>query len=311
MRTTAALVLTLIICGLAGTPAGADALRVAAPIAVADTDGDGLPDASDPDMDGDGLTNAEEAGLRTDPRAKDTDGDGYTDYQEVRDPRLTRPPADYRTKNARGANPLKRDIVIELDHLGPKKTWFVRYCGHSPAGEPIRDMIERFEEHGYQVFVCVDDAIPHVEGGKDRAKLEKADVFALRDRYRDDPIYYYCFYADEPGPQLGKTGNAGVAWYATNNLVVFEGQWWLFGDLVGATFMHELGHLLIDTYPANPKAAHLVSKPDVWNDGAHCPNRCVLNYAKKLGVMGALSQWWEFDYCAPCWGAIRGVNEKP
>src|SRR6185436_16738507 len=119
--------------------------------------------------------------------------------------------------------------------------------------------------------------IPHVEGGRDRATLEKADVFALRDRYRDDPLYYYAFYADEAGDQLKKTGANGVSWYEHDNLVVFEGVWYLIGDLVGMTLMHELGHLLIDHYPDNPNAAHLVSRPEVWNDGAHCPNDCVMN----------------------------------
>ncbi len=278
--------------------------------APSDLDGDGLADRDDPDDDGDGLSDAEEAALGTDPRRADSDGDGYSDYQELEDARLRRPPADYRTSGATGCDPLVPDVVIELDHLGPKTWWFVEHCGHEPGGEPLRDMIERFEERGWRVFVCVDDEIPHVEGGRDREHLERADVFALRDRYRDTPVYYYCFYADEAGDQLGQTGNLGVAWSSSNNLVVFEGVWYLVGDLVGMTAMHELGHLLIDGYPENPAAAHLVAQPEVWDDGAHCPQDCVMNYASKLGVWDALGQWWEFDYCDDCWGAVRGFYAK-
>ena len=72
-----------------------------------------------------------------------------------------------------------------------------------------------------------------------------------------------------------------------------------------------LGHLLLDTYPSNPKLAHVMDKPSVWSDGAHCPYNCVMNYASKLSVWDALSQWWEFDFCDKCWGAVRGFYDKP
>ena len=53
-----------------------------------DTDGDGIPDGSDPnpvvaDSDGDGLVDGVEKILGTDPRNADTDGDGLTDGAEV------------------------------------------------------------------------------------------------------------------------------------------------------------------------------------------------------------------------------------
>ncbi|MCP4994829.1 MAG: RHS repeat protein, partial [Gammaproteobacteria bacterium] len=48
-----------------------------------DTDGDGIPDITDPDDDNDGLTDIEELSLGTDPLNPDTDGDGDSDGDEV------------------------------------------------------------------------------------------------------------------------------------------------------------------------------------------------------------------------------------
>ncbi|MFC1705598.1 hypothetical protein ACFL59_02105 [Planctomycetota bacterium] len=272
-----------------------------------DTDGDGIADNVDTDDDGDGLSDGQEASLGTDPLKQDTDGDGYTDYQERYDNRLRYPAADYRTGGATGANPLKKDIFIELDYLGPKKAWFVEYCDHEPGSEYLEDMIDQFEDNSFNVFIVVDDKISH----DNRDELEKNQIFQLRDQYRDYPVYYYCFFADEAGDQLGQTGKHGVSWYYTNNFVVFEGVWYLIGDIVGMTMMHELGHLLLDKYPSNPAMAHVMSEPEEWNDGAHCPHNCVMNYASKMSIWEALSQWWEFDFCSDCWKAVRGFYDTP
>jgi hypothetical protein len=48
-------------------------------VSGADTDGDGMPDATDPDDDNDGLTDLQEQQLTTDPLMIDTDGDGLAD----------------------------------------------------------------------------------------------------------------------------------------------------------------------------------------------------------------------------------------
>ncbi len=274
-----------------------------------DSDGDGIRDVVDRDDDNDGLTDLQEASRGTNRLLPDTDGDGYTDYQEVTDPRLASPPADYRTGGATGADPRRKDVFIELDHLGPKAWGSLEYCDHTPDGAALEQMIERFEEHGMNVFICVDDEIPHEADGVDRGHLDYSDIAALRDQYQDVPVYYYCFYADEPSEE--DDGMLGVAWSETNNMVVFHGVWYLVGDLVGIVTMHELGHLLIDGYPENPDAAHLVSQPEIWNDGAHCPNNCVLNYGSKLSLLDALSQLNRFTYCEPCWNAIRGFDDKP
>ncbi|MFO7726199.1 MAG: family 16 glycosylhydrolase [Oceanipulchritudo sp.] len=48
-----------------------------------DTDGDGIPNETDPDDDGDGLTDVEEHVLGTNILVADTDGDGFSDFEEV------------------------------------------------------------------------------------------------------------------------------------------------------------------------------------------------------------------------------------
>ena len=45
-------------------------------------------------------------------------------------------------------------------------------------------MIKRFEERGYNVFICVDDGIDH----KRRDRIERTEVFDLRDRYRSERL---------------------------------------------------------------------------------------------------------------------------
>ena len=50
-----------------------------------DTDGDGTPDAVDPDIDGDGVNNSDEKAAGTDPYNPDTDGDGTNDGDEDTD----------------------------------------------------------------------------------------------------------------------------------------------------------------------------------------------------------------------------------
>lgn len=58
-----------------------------------DLDGDGIPDVSDPDIDGDGLTNDQELALGTDPRNRDTDGDGFDDRIDPSPLVSNRPPS--------------------------------------------------------------------------------------------------------------------------------------------------------------------------------------------------------------------------
>lgn len=68
----------------------------------ADFDGDGIPDADDPDIDGDSLSNTNELALGTDARKPDTDGDAWRDGAEVE----------------AGSNPLLAASVTILFHVG-------------------------------------------------------------------------------------------------------------------------------------------------------------------------------------------------
>ena len=66
-----------------------------------DTDGDGTPDATDPDDDNDGLTDVEETALGTNPLLADTDSDGYSDGAEV----------NGTSALGRATNPLKKNYA--------------------------------------------------------------------------------------------------------------------------------------------------------------------------------------------------------
>src|SRR4051812_21564378 len=56
----------------------------------------------------------------------DSDGDGYTDWEETHNPLFTNPRADYHTPGVLRADPHKPDIFIEVDYMG-KKTKRVPY----------------------------------------------------------------------------------------------------------------------------------------------------------------------------------------
>ena len=62
------------------------------------------------DSDGDGLSDAHEASLGTDPNNSDTDGDSLPDGWEVNG-------HDFVDLAALGANPLRKDIFIEIDYM--------------------------------------------------------------------------------------------------------------------------------------------------------------------------------------------------
>ena len=85
-----------------GIPDAEEAIGGGGPCAPADSDGDGVADAFDTDSDNDGLPDARERELGTDPRNRDTDGDGVTDLGEVEgsmtdptDPTSTIPEGDF------------------------------------------------------------------------------------------------------------------------------------------------------------------------------------------------------------------------
>jgi hypothetical protein len=99
-----------------------------------DVDGDGLIDRYDPDSDNDGLGDGEEFRLGTDPRQKDTDGDGLTDFVEVRGFQL-RDIGVYVTdpKDADSDNDKRPDgAEAELNNADETTFWIVRADGQPP-----------------------------------------------------------------------------------------------------------------------------------------------------------------------------------
>jgi hypothetical protein len=240
----------------------------------------------------------------------DSDGDGYTDREETTNPLFTNPQADFHTPGVYRADPHKPDIFIEVDYMG-KKTKRVPYFwspwtgtlytnvtvegAHTLDAGSTNAMIARFKEHGWNVHIVVDEEIPH----QDIVDYRTWDE--LTAKYRDYAPYYHTILAHKAASEMA--GAFGVA--KRDRTIIFDGEL-MIKLMQGPDVMHELGHCLIDSAASNPKAHHLLDKPDVWKDGVHCPYNCTLNYASKLGVGGLVSQWWETNYCYRCWGAVRG-----
>ena len=272
-----------------------------------DTDGDGLMDSremrlgTDPtkrDTDDDGLTDPRELRLGTDPTNPDTDGDGYSDYDELNDPRLVHPNATYHPEGIRAADPRKFDIFLEIDYLGPKGLlWGLSsWHGHRPDACDMRAVVSRFTARNINLFVVIDDEIPHQ--GLDAITGRRS--FELRSRYRDVPIYYYALFLDH---EDAVSKILGITDFASNSFVIYEGD---IPALVKMVTMHELGHALIDDAASNPAASHLLADPNEYTDGTHCPNNCVMNHVGNMSLRENLSQLLDFDYCDPCWNAIQG-----
>jgi hypothetical protein len=240
----------------------------------------------------------------------DSDGDGFTDYEEKHNPLFNHPQADFHTPGVFAADIHKPDIFLEVAHMGHKTAsvpyfwtpwhgWYyttiVVEGAHTLSNDDTNDMIARFAEHGWNVHIVVGDEFPHEDTiGYDRwSQLVAA--------HRHIPAYYFMILAHKSDGHMA--GSNGVT--IGDHQVIFDGELAI-KLFQGPDVMHELGHSLIGSYWNNPKAHHLLDKPDVWNDGIHCPYDCCMNYASKLGIGGLISQWWEFNYDYRCWGALRG-----
>ena len=245
-----------------------------------------------------------------DPNTVDSDGDGYTDYEETHNPLFTNPQADYHPAGVYRADPHVFDIFVEVDFM-TKKTAQVPYFwtpwhgwyyttvtvegAHELKSSTANDMIARFREHNMNLFFVISDEIAH----EDNVGYDRWD--ALLAQHRDFAPYYHVLLAHKHQGQMA--GDFGVS--IRDHVIIFDGEIAI-KLMQQPDVMHELGHCLIDSAYTNPKAHHLLDKPDVWNDGIHCPYNCTMNYASKLGIGGLFSQFWETNYDWRCWGAVRG-----
>jgi hypothetical protein len=100
-----------------------------------DNDKDGIPDARDPDDDNDKLTDAIERSVRTDPKRRDTDGDGMEDgweYYSARDLNENAVPYPVKRPYPNALLPETRDVDYDGDFLTSKEehaAW--RFTGRS------------------------------------------------------------------------------------------------------------------------------------------------------------------------------------
>lgn len=200
----------------------------------ADTDADGLNDKqevsgqTDPkraDTDGDGLEDGDERTLETDPVDRDTDKDGIEDGVEA---------------DSSQADPLRRDIFIEIDRTEADTHWF-------PDWERER-IITTFENApirnpdgttGVDVHLFEDEVVPTPATGFNESMLGTYTC-----RYKDSgPHVYYALLVHDLDRDL-----RGVAYSRHHAFLLDEEAGfvrWLLGDNeAGSVFVHELGHLL-------------------------------------------------------------------
>jgi hypothetical protein len=216
---------------------------------VADTDDDGLADGAereagtDPtvaDTDRDRLDDGLEVELGTDPTHPDTDGDELADGVEAAD---TGPLAD--------ADPLRRDVFVELDYM----------AGERPRDRTLELVETAFADGpvenpdgstGIDLHVVVDEEIP----AESTTNVEDRDRLMDRHFDREDTGYRYAIAVrnasldeDDVGGFSAIRGGNGQFVFETTNLYgprVTPGT-----ENVASVLMHELGHSLgigSDTY---------------------------------------------------------------
>jgi len=194
------------------------------------------------DRDADGLSDAEERELGTDPANADTDGDALLDGWEVKGVDGTR-------LQDLGADPLRRDIFVEMD--------FMKRAG--AALEPSAGVIHVLEilydqapvggpglKKGIALHLDLDEEVPHqAEITVFSFYLAKRDHFDVAARGR---CFHYMIWADGMRNDDGDFISGQSMGIPDDSFVVTLGPWK--GDTGGddtekvGTFMHELGHNL-------------------------------------------------------------------
>jgi hypothetical protein len=102
-----------------------------------DSDGDNIPDATDPDDDNDGLTDVQEETLGTNPLLADTDGDGFNDGDEV----------NGTSSLGRVTSPLKKNyatMTVAGNFQSPETFQAVPYPTNAPVNVMTRVSGEEF-----------------------------------------------------------------------------------------------------------------------------------------------------------------------
>lgn len=218
------------------------------------------------DSDGDGLPDAEEAQLGTDPFLPDTDGDLLTDLVEVHG-------GNFVDLRGLGADPLVRDIFVELDYV-PYVTPNVDLSA-GPWPSAVDEVVAAFAAEGIQLHLVVDDAIDHdtylCTEEPDAVAVEGAygspweEFYALKAAHFDldrQPFFHYALFTGSYCNGDGPSGSSGLSHGhpAADFMVTLEAKLQQIGPkpagaglarweeevriIQSGTIMHELGHNL-------------------------------------------------------------------
>ena len=184
------------------------------------------------DSDNDGLYDAEEVALGTDPFNADTDGDALPDGWEVNG-------HDFIDLKGLGADPLRKDIFIEVDYMP----------GFKPDDGAIETVVDSFANApvsnpdgstGITLHVDIDDQVPM------DADLNPvwADFDVIKNAYfssKRAAIFHYCIFGSNYNGGTSSGRSRGIE---GSDFLVTLGGWANTPEEQAGTFMHELGHNL-------------------------------------------------------------------
>jgi len=210
------------------------------------------------DTDGDGLCDIAETSYGTDPENPDTDGDALGDgveiYGYVSDAGALDLPS-------LGANPLRRDVFLEIDYMP----------GLAPTPSAVARVVQAFAEapvknpdgtSGVTLHAEVDQQIASADAVENMIDVEN-DFKAIKSKYFE-PIrafaFHYAVFGDRFNDSLRSGRSFGIP---GTGFVVTLGAWRTRGGTElqqAGTLMHELGHNLGLTHGGG--ADHMTFKPN-------------------------------------------------
>lgn len=223
-----------------GLSDGVEVADVGSSPLVADTDVDGLADDTEyreletnatlTDTDDDTLADGREQELGTDPTKGDTDTDGLWDRYEV----ATSGPLG-------AADPLRRDVFLELDYMKGEKPdpGAIASVKEAYANAPVENPDGTT---GITLHVVVDDEVRHenTTTGRDR------DVLMYKHFDHPNQGYHYAVAVDDARTKDGRNVAGLATSAAENGQFIFETDNPSGGDyrrnVQASLFMHELGH---------------------------------------------------------------------